>query len=214
MMLGRPRGIAIVFVLVLVLVKVVAATQESNVSGEQTVLSSNAVDKASEDKTAGKEVADAGKDKSQDKDIKEVESLLKKLSTTPPVSPMKSTPASHLPKSPVLPFTYIEEQYRPSFGDQVKQKLLPEGFYISNRLGRLVRGAGCWMFVFESQSKDSADSPVVILPNRWLEKMEADVLSTAEPIIFKVSGEITVYHGRNYLLLRKVLVERKTVGEE
>jgi hypothetical protein len=90
-------------------------------------------------------------------------------------------------------------------------KLLPEGHYISNRRGRLVKRANYWLFIFESDGKALSDPPLKLLPNRWLEKMESDTTSSHQKIIFQVSGEITVYHGENYLLLRKVLIERGSV---
>jgi hypothetical protein len=90
------------------------------------------------------------------------------------------------------------------------QKLLPEGHYIADRRGRLVKGEAYWTFVFESDGKAMADPPVKILPNRWLEKMESDVTASHQAIVFQISGEVTTYHGENYLLLRKVLIERET----
>ncbi len=90
-----------------------------------------------------------------------------------------------------------------------RQKLLPEGHYIADRRGRLVSTSGdCWLFVFESDGKAMADPPIKLLPNRWLEKMESDLSASHDDVIFLVSGEITCYHGQNYLLLRKVLIER------
>ena len=91
----------------------------------------------------------------------------------------------------------------------MKHKLLPEGYYIADRRGRLIRGNVFWVFVFESDGKALADPPVKVLPNRWLEKMESDVVASSDPIIFRISGEITCYHGENFLLPRKVLVERE-----
>jgi hypothetical protein len=90
-----------------------------------------------------------------------------------------------------------------------KQKLLPEGYYLANRRGRAVKTGGEWTFVFESDGKNLSDPPVRILPNRWLEKMESDMTSAGSgEMIFLVSGEVTVYHAQNYILLRKVLIER------
>jgi hypothetical protein len=92
------------------------------------------------------------------------------------------------------------------------QKIYPEGFYIADRRGRLIKGKNYWTFVFESDGKALADPPIHILPNRWLEKMESDVTSDRNSIIFQVSGEVTIYHGENYLLLRKVLIERDSAN--
>lgn len=87
------------------------------------------------------------------------------------------------------------------------QKLLPEGHYIRDRRGRLVRQTNHWLFTFESDGKALADPPIILLPNGWLEKIEKDVTSDTESIIFRVSGEVTAYRGKNYLLLRRVVLE-------
>ena len=79
-----------------------------------------------------------------------------------------------------------------------------------DRRGRLVKSGDAWTFVFEADGKSMADPPINVLPNRWLEKMESDVAASHEALIFQVSGEVTVYHNKNYLLLRKVLIERES----
>jgi hypothetical protein len=91
-------------------------------------------------------------------------------------------------------------------------KLWPEGHYIADRRGRLVKSGDWWTFVFESDGKSLADPPIKVLPNRWLEKMESDVAASHEALVFQVSGEATVYHNENYLLLRKVLIERESTS--
>jgi hypothetical protein len=90
----------------------------------------------------------------------------------------------------------------------IGRKIYPEGYYIADRRGRLVKGKEYWTFVFESDGKALSDPPIRILPNRWLEKMESDLASEQNSLVFQVSGEITVYNGENYVLLRKVLIER------
>jgi len=87
-------------------------------------------------------------------------------------------------------------------------KLLPEGYYISDRRGRLVKQAGHWEFAFEADVSGRIDPPIRLLPNRWLEKMEADSAAATRSMAFRVSGEVTEYHGKNYLLVRKVLIEQ------
>ncbi len=92
---------------------------------------------------------------------------------------------------------------------RIKHKLFPEGHYIADRRGRLICANDYWLFVFESDGKALADPPIKILPNRWLEKMESDVAASREALIFRVSGEVTTYRGQNFILLRKVLIERE-----
>lgn len=91
-----------------------------------------------------------------------------------------------------------------------RQKLLPEGHHISDRRGRIVRSGEQWVFVFESDGKALADPPITVLPNSWLEKIEVGLTARGAGAIYRVSGEVTCYHGRNYLLLRKVLIELET----
>ena len=97
----------------------------------------------------------------------------------------------------------------PTARTAVRQKLLPEGHYLADRRGRLVSIGDNWMFVFEADGKALADPPIKLMPNRWLEKMESDVAASHETVVFRVSGEVTAYRGQNFLLLRKVLIERE-----
>jgi hypothetical protein len=98
----------------------------------------------------------------------------------------------------------------PQSKSQIKHKLYPEGHYIADRRGRLICSNDYWLFVFESDGKTLADPPIKILPNRWLEKMESDVAASREALMFRISGEVTTYRGQNFILLRKVLIERES----
>jgi hypothetical protein len=88
------------------------------------------------------------------------------------------------------------------------QTVLREGTPIVNRVGRLNLGAdgGASEFLFESDGGALRDPPLIVLPNLKLMIME-DVArgNTREPR-FRVSGVVTEYRGRNYLLLDKVYV--------
>jgi hypothetical protein len=97
----------------------------------------------------------------------------------------------------------------PPSKSQIKHKLFPEGHYIADRRGRLICSNDYWLFVFESDGKALADPPIKVLPNRWLEKMESDIAASREAMIFRISGEVTTYRGQNFILLRKVLIERE-----
>ena len=92
------------------------------------------------------------------------------------------------------------------------QTVLREGTPIVNRVGRLTLGAdgGPSDFMFESDGGPLRDPPVIVLPNLKLMIME-DVArgNTREPR-FRVSGVVTEYRGRNYLLLDKVYVMSPT----
>ncbi|HET6251823.1 MAG TPA: hypothetical protein VFE47_29330 [Tepidisphaeraceae bacterium] len=83
-----------------------------------------------------------------------------------------------------------------------------EGTFIFDRVGRLTHnGDGTQAeFTFEADGKTLRDPPVVILPNLKLMTMEDAVKSTNRDLRFRVTGMLTEYRGRNYLLLEKVLV--------
>ena len=113
--------------------------------------------------------------------------------TDPPAVDKKSGPGSVAPGAPTL-------------------TVLREGTPVVNRVGRLTLGAdgGASEFMFESDGQALRDPPLIVLPNLKLMIME-DVArgNTREPR-FRVSGTVTEYRGRNYLLLDKVYVMSPT----
>src|SRR4029453_5539662 len=85
--------------------------------------------------------------------------------------------------------------------------VMREGTDIVNRVGRLTRSADgqSWEFTFESDGRSLQDPPIVILPNLSLVALETAVSSSSSrDIRFRITGEVTEYRGRNYVLLRKV----------
>jgi hypothetical protein len=80
--------------------------------------------------------------------------------------------------------------------------LLPDGYPLSERAGRLVRKGGRLEFHFTSGSP-VADAPEIMEfnKNRWLEVMEAEAEAGVEEFI--ISAEVTRYRGQNYLNLLK-----------
>jgi hypothetical protein len=98
--------------------------------------------------------------------------------------------SSSLPPNAVAPLT---------------QKLYPDGYRIVDRPGRLTREADYYTFSFESRSEGPVEIPVRLLPNRLLEDMEIVSSGGVKPVVFIISGEMTSYHGVNYLLVQKLL---------
>jgi hypothetical protein len=92
--------------------------------------------------------------------------------------------------------------------DAAPTRVMREGDIIANRTGRLQRSADGqqWEFAFDSDGKALKDPPLVILPNLKLMDMEEAAKSARRDLRFRVTGEITEYRGRNYVLLQKVLV--------
>jgi hypothetical protein len=83
-----------------------------------------------------------------------------------------------------------------------------EGTHIIKRTGRLNHSADgqTASLTFDSDGKAMADPPMIILPNLTLQSMEAAVASRTADVHFRVSGTVTEYKGRNYILLDSAVV--------
>lgn len=83
-----------------------------------------------------------------------------------------------------------------------------EGEFIVNRRGRLIQSAegGHLLFVFESDSADNPELPMVLQACQLLEAMENEVHRRGDSTIFRVSGQINTYRGANYLLPTMMIV--------
>ena len=95
--------------------------------------------------------------------------------------------------------------------DTPAQALVREGTYVIDRAGTVhpsddQRGLE---FVFAADGEQRAaavDPPMLLLPNLNLMAVESVIRSTPDRR-FRVTGRVTEYRGRNYLLLQKVVVE-------
>jgi hypothetical protein len=85
--------------------------------------------------------------------------------------------------------------------------LMREGTFIIDRTARLTKGADGQTseLTFDADGKAMKDPPMVILPNSALMRMEQAVSGASRDLRFKVSGTVTEYKGRNYILLEKVV---------
>jgi len=79
------------------------------------------------------------------------------------------------------------------------KKLLPEGFALVEKTGRLKHDHQGYLFAF---AENGMPAQIRLLPNATLEVMVRTAAHTAEPVTFVVSGELTVFHDENYLLPR------------
>jgi len=82
--------------------------------------------------------------------------------------------------------------------------LLPETTIISGRDGRFVKDvkSGAELITFYSDGKKMFDPPMGLVPCKFLAYLEEQTEMGNKPIRFKVSGEVTLYRGKNYLYLR------------
>lgn len=86
--------------------------------------------------------------------------------------------------------------------------VLREGTLIVDRVGHLSRSAdGREMeFTFDSDGKTMKDPPLILLPNLKLMAIENELSRSSRDLKFKISGVVTEYRGRNYILLDKVVI--------
>jgi hypothetical protein len=79
--------------------------------------------------------------------------------------------------------------------------VIEEGKRLFNREGMLqMDSIGRAMFAF-----NSGDKPMYLLENSWREYLESVTEQGTKKARWRVSGIVTVYGGRNYLLLTKIV---------
>lgn len=82
-----------------------------------------------------------------------------------------------------------------------QRTVVPEGTFLPSRRGRMVRAhTGEWIFVFDADARGESEPPMVLVPCRTLMQMERIAEHRGEAATFTVSGQVFVYHNRNYLL--------------
>jgi hypothetical protein len=86
--------------------------------------------------------------------------------------------------------------------------VLREGTYLVDRVGRLTKSSdgATAEFSFESDGSAMQDPPVVIIPNLKLMAMEDAAQTVNRDLRFRITGMVTEYRGRNFVLLEKVVV--------
>jgi hypothetical protein len=88
-----------------------------------------------------------------------------------------------------------------------QQTLIREGTRLFDRTGRLTKTAeGMMELTLEADGQAMKDPPMLILPNLRLMEMEKQVANLSRDLRFRVTGLITEYNGRNYILLDKAVV--------
>jgi hypothetical protein len=86
--------------------------------------------------------------------------------------------------------------------------LVREGTYLIDQLGRLNRSPDGQIdtFTFDADGKTMRDPPMVLLQNLKLVTMEQQQAGLTKDVKFRLSGSVTEYKGRNYLLVDKAVV--------
>ncbi len=105
-----------------------------------------------------------------------------------------------------------ETGMRAGAGSSASDRLLAEGSPVVRRVGRVLREGAVWTFVSDAQRGDSSEPPLSLLPNQVVESMIREAQrGGSEGLVFTVSGEVTLFFGKNYLLPR-VATRRVDLG--
>jgi len=85
---------------------------------------------------------------------------------------------------------------------------------VLDRVGRRNKTPdGQFEFTFGSDGKNLQDPPMIILPNLALNRMESAMTGASRDLKFRISGQVTEYKGRNYILIDKVVVPPETTQQ-
>ncbi len=123
-----------------------------------------------------------------------------------PVEPV--TPAA---AAPARPSVGVVPGVRPLPRGEAAGQLLPDGTFLPLRRGRVIRGeAGEWAFHFDTDPDSAAPPPMVLLPCQTLMAIEGYAMRGGEAVVLRVSGQVFMYYGRNYLLPTHFEPERRS----
>lgn len=139
--------------------------------------------------------------------------------TVPPPTP--ETVAQELerqrPKAqPIQPATLPESTGQGLAGGRLNRddKLLlwPEDYFLSGRRGWL-RGEGLAEFAFAADDEGHTDPSIELLRNTKLRQMQTFLEGADYEVEFTLTGRVTEYYGKNYLLVRSVAMLRRPAPE-
>ncbi|MCK5270204.1 MAG: hypothetical protein KAJ46_05435, partial [Sedimentisphaerales bacterium] len=84
-----------------------------------------------------------------------------------------------------------------------------DGSLIVDRVGRLIFDpqGGRFQFTFEADGAALAEPPIIIHPNLLLKEMERSVGTN---IKYRITGQVSKYRDKHYILMRKVLIRHGT----
>ncbi len=97
-----------------------------------------------------------------------------------------------------------QQETKENAGERAQSAKRREGDLIASRQGRIVRHDAWLVFTPDSgtgaEGKLESDPPVVLLACKQLERLEWLAKQQGDSARYRVSGKITTYRGRNYLL--------------
>lgn len=89
----------------------------------------------------------------------------------------------------------------PSEADEKAPKsLVPEGTLVTDRRGRLTRIKGKLAVAFDGDANTKPDPPMIVIPSRALERLEAALGPTTDGVVVVFTGRVLAYRGQNYIL--------------
>ena len=96
-------------------------------------------------------------------------------------------------------------------GDRQTGRLMREGAFVTNRRGRMNRGAsGEFLFSFDGDANGKVDPAMVLMPSMNLAAMERLFDKGGDSVSFTISGQVFLYKGRNHMLPTVFQVNRRT----
>jgi hypothetical protein len=128
-------------------------------------------------------------------------------STAPAIAPL---PAATVTSGEMPKLGAVE----PVSGTEPKVKSVQEGTILVKRVVRITKDekSGNYLISFDSDGKVMADPPMIGLPCKSLADMEDAQAKSSQPIRFQITGEVTEYKGRNYILIQTALRLRDLNG--
>ncbi|MDX1682226.1 MAG: hypothetical protein R3336_03805 [Phycisphaeraceae bacterium] len=158
--------------------------------------------RAAEEEAAGEAAAsEATGDEPSADDV--LEQMVDDVESEEPIEPVRQPADADAP--PSVPSVNIK-----AFGvapeGSVPTVTRPEGTFVLNRRGRMVDAPDSqWhAFVFDADSAEGPEPPMVLMPCRTLARMEALVGDAGSDQPLEVSGKVFLYRGVNYLLPTRV----------
>jgi hypothetical protein len=133
-----------------------------------------------------------------------MQQLLELRQQSPLVEPQAKPEVQYVPSRVGAPAASVDLD-RSVLGTAPGQEpatLLREGSFIISRHGRLDRStvSGHVLFIFEADSKETPETPMILQECQLLETMEDIVQQRGDEVVFILSGEVHSYRGANYLL--------------